>query len=67
MDPPRLARRLADGRGDGLPSNDINVLFQDRMGVIWVGTAKGIAIVEPGRGGRIRGRGTSGIDSRIRR
>ena len=46
-----LSRRLADvyATGDGLPSNDINVLFQDRLGVIWVGTAKGIAIVEPGR------------------
>ena len=33
-------------RRDGLPSNDVNTLFEDRLGIVWVGTAKGIAVVQ---------------------
>ena len=31
---------------DGLPSNDIRGLFEDREGRIWVGTASGLAMLE---------------------
>ena len=30
---------------DGLPSNDITTVFEDRHGVLWVGTALGLAFV----------------------
>ena len=33
---------------DGLPSNDVNTLFEDRAGTLWVGTADGLALVQGG-------------------
>ncbi len=31
---------------DGLPSNQINALYQDSRGVIWIGTSNGIAVFD---------------------
>jgi len=52
-----LVRSLTDGsvrhfehdpdRSNSLPSNRINTLFQDRGGLIWVGTDKGIVRFDP--------------------
>jgi PAS domain S-box-containing protein len=33
---------------DGLPSEDINCLFQDSTGILWIGTAKGLAYFSHG-------------------
>ena len=34
---------------DGLPSSDINALFEDHSGVLWIGTARGIAVFQDGQ------------------
>ena len=30
-------------RNDGLPSEDVNCLLQDSAGILWIGTAEGLA------------------------
>jgi signal transduction histidine kinase len=34
---------------DGLPSNDVNTLFEDFAGTLWIGTAAGLAAMHEGR------------------
>ncbi len=34
---------------DGLPSNDLNCLMEDSKGVLWIGSAAGIAFLNSGR------------------
>ena len=53
---------------DGLPSNDVNTLFEDRAGVLWVGTAKGIAVVAAAAPCAIgaAAAGAAGLDPRLR-
>lgn len=49
-----IAQTLLFGRVtslDGLPSNDVNTLFEDRDGFIWAGTGEGLARLE---GTRVR-------------
>ncbi len=46
-----VARRLAALRRpkDGLPANDVNVLFEDSAGNVWAGTAAGLAVFRAGQ------------------
>jgi ligand-binding sensor domain-containing protein len=34
---------------DGLPSDNVNTLFEDSAGILWVGTLRGIAFIRAGK------------------
>jgi hypothetical protein len=42
---------------DGLPSSNINCLFQDSQQILWVGTASGLAYYRDGRFGTVSAKG----------
>ena len=42
-------------RADGLPSEQINALYEDTAGRLWIGTRNGLAVIEPG-GKTVNGR-----------
>ena len=74
--PERPERILARAAGaptpprDGLPSNDVNTLFEDRAGIVWVGHGQtGMAVVQGGRVAHGRGprRRPARVDPRLGR